>query len=97
MASSFRESGSLDALTLAVFATMPVASGSTVTVAMNVAVPSNGRSTVVAMAPVPLDAPQLPPGVVVHNHVTPASDDGNVSLTAAPATSLGPALCTVMV
>ena len=93
-------SGSLvpsGARTLAVFVTMPVAAGLTVPVARIVASAPAGRSTVVAMGADPLAAPQLPPAVAAHVHVTGPSCAGNVSVTAAPTTGLGPALCTVIV
>src|SRR5262249_50254210 len=82
VASSFVGSGSTvpsGARTLAGFVTVPVASACTVAVAMNVAAPPAGRSTVVVIAPVPLGAPQLPPGVGVHDQLAPVSGGGNVS------------------
>src|SRR5262249_56450857 len=57
----------------------------------------DGRSAVVATAPFPLAALQLPPGVAVHDQLAPVSGGGKVSLTGAPTTSLGPAFLTVMV
>ena len=48
--------------TVAVLLSKPVAAGRTVAVAVKVATPAAGRSTVVAMSPVPLAAPQLAAG-----------------------------------
>src|SRR5262245_762665 len=84
-------------VTLALLATVPMASGATVPVAMKVADAPAGRSTVVAMGPEPLAAPQAPPSEALHVHVRPVSTAGNVSLTEAPVTALGPALTTVIV
>ncbi len=83
--------------TVAVLARVPMASGATVPVATKVADAPAGRSTVVAMGPEPLAVPQTPPSVALHVHVTPVSTAGNVSLTGAPVTVLGPALATVIV
>jgi hypothetical protein len=43
------------------------------------------------------EAAQLAPGVAEHVQVMPVRPDGKVSVTVAPATSLGPALVTVIV
>src|SRR5262245_12971548 len=83
--------------TLALLTKVPVAVGSTVPVATKVTKPPAGRSTVVAMSPLPVAVPQLDPGAGLHVHVTSLSTVGNVSVTAAPLTAEGPALATVIV
>src|SRR5262245_47453861 len=81
--------------TVAVFVSVPVASGDTVPVAVKVTEPPAGRSTVVAMLPDPLAA-QLDRGAGLQVQVTLPGTRGKASVTAAPVTSLGPALVTVM-
>src|SRR5262245_37715726 len=83
--------------TVAVLVSVPVASGDTVPVAVKVTEPPAGRSTVVVMLPDPLVAAQLDPGAGLQVQVTLPGTRGKVSVTAAPVTSLGPALVTVMV
>src|SRR5262245_16683084 len=85
------------AATLAVLLSVPVALAATVPVAVKVTDPPAARSTVVTMSPVPPPAPQVPPVPGLHVHVTPISSGGNVSVTPAPTTAVGPAFATVIV
>ena len=82
---------------LAVFASVPVAPAATVAVSEKVAVPPFARLTVVEMLPVPLATPQLEPAEATQVHVAFFRPAGNVSLTAAPATALGPLLVATIV
>src|SRR5262249_30461601 len=66
-------------VTVAVLASVPVASGTTVPVAVKVADSPAGRSTVVAIGPLPLVTAQLPPALALQVQVTPVSSGGNVS------------------
>src|SRR5687767_9336203 len=76
---------------VAVLLNAPVARGSTVPVAVKVAVPFTRRLTRALMFPDPL-AGQLDPADATQVHVAPRSAAGKVSLTVAPVVSLGPAL-----
>src|SRR5262245_17391603 len=58
-------------VTVAVLPREPVASGANVPVAVNVADPPAGRSTVVAIGPLPLVTAQLPPALALQVQVTP--------------------------
>src|SRR5262249_19860229 len=80
-----------------VLTSMPRASGATVPVSLKVATAFTGRSTVVAIEPMPLSAAHLPPPVALHVHITPLSTAGTGSFTMTPNTSLGPEFFTVMV
>ncbi len=84
------------ALTVAVFTSVPTAAADSVAVTVKVAEPPTGRSTVVAMSPLPL-ATQVAPPVAVHDQVAPLRTPGRVSATAALTTALGPALVTTTV
>jgi hypothetical protein len=81
----------------AVFTRLPVAVATTVAEIVNVADPPTGRSTMVAMLPLPLPAAQDPPPAGTHVHVTPESDAGMVSVTGAAVTADGPALAATIV
>ena len=78
--------------TVAVLTRVPVAVATTVAEIVNVAVAPTGRSTVVAMLPLPLPAAHDPPPAGTHVHVTPLNDAGIVSVTVAADTADGPAL-----
>src|SRR5262249_53697534 len=82
---------------LALLARGPMASGAPVPVAMKGAGAPAGPSAVGGVRPGPLAVPHAPPSEALHVHVTPVSTAGNVSLTEAPVTVLGPALTTVIV
>src|SRR5436305_262741 len=84
------------ALTVAVFASEPVAEEATVPLTVNVAVPPERRLTVVEMLPVP-DAGQGEPAEARQVHAAPVKAAGNVSATEAPVTSEGPLFVTVIV
>src|SRR5262249_45356644 len=83
--------------TLALLTRVPVAVGSTVPVATKVTAPPAGRSTVVAMLPLPVAAPQRDPGAGLHAHARALSTGGNVPAPGAPPPAVGPALATVIV
>src|SRR5262249_30899488 len=76
------------AVRLAVWAGVPMAPGERVPGATKVAAAPAGRSTVVAMGPEPLAAPQTPASMALQVHVTAVSTAGNVSATDAPVTAL---------
>jgi hypothetical protein len=84
----------LGALTVAVLESDPVAPAETVALAVYVTEPPTGRFTVSAMLPDPL-AVQVPPPAPTHVQVA-VSAAGNVSLTVAPETLLGPAFDAVI-
>ena len=77
-------------VTLAVFASVPVAPGTIVPVSVKVAVPPTSRSTVAAMLPLP-EAGQAEPAEAVQVQVAPVTVAGSVSATAAAVTAAGPA------
>src|SRR5262245_44129391 len=89
----------LGGVTVAVLANCPVVPLGTVPLRVKVAVPPLTRLTVVAMLPEPLGAAQLLGDGVLQVKVKPAAARavGSGSETAAPVTSLGPLLVTVMV
>lgn len=82
---------------LAELDTLPVAFAATVAVRVNVAVPPTARSTVVLILPVPLAEPQAEPAEAVQVQVALVSVIGRLSVTAAPATALEPALLATIV
>ena len=85
------------AVTVAVFASDPVADGETFATTVYVAVPPTRSEGVVAMLPAPLAAPQLEPAEAAHVHVSDAIAAGSVSATAALVTGLGPRFVTTIV
>ena len=82
---------------VAVFASVPLAAGSIVPVAVNVITPLAGIVTVALMWPLPEAAGQVAPPRAAQLHVTPVSSAGNVSVTTALVAALGPWFPTVMV
>src|SRR5262245_46742319 len=86
-------------VTVAVLARVPVANGATWTVKPKVTLALAGRSTVVARAPTPLVAPETlpPPLLPVAAQVPEVTPAGRKSETAAPVTSSGPLLVTMIV
>ena len=88
-------------VTVAVFISWPAAAaGSTVPVTVKVTTPPTGRLTVVAMLPVPLPTLHVPfPAVVAQVQLGFASrgGTGNVSVTVAPTTLVGPWFPTAIV
>src|SRR3954471_1330344 len=78
----------------AVLASVPVAAGSMVAVAVNTAVLPGASVTVTEMSPLPLAAPQLEPGDAMHVHVMPVSAGGAMSVTVASDTTSVPLLAT---
>jgi hypothetical protein len=76
----------------ALFTSVPVAVGTTVADTVNVAAAPTGRSTVVAMLPLPLPAEHDPPPDGTHTHVDAVSAPGSESAIAAAVTADGPAL-----
>jgi hypothetical protein len=87
------------AVTVAVFASVPVAEGEIVATSVKVAVPPARSETLVAMSPAPLAAVQLDPAGAAHVHVVDADTiaGGRTSATTAFATELGPAFETTIV
>jgi len=83
------------AVTVAVFARLPVALVEIVPVAVYVTEPPAGRLTVSPILPLPA-AVHVPPPAPTHVHVTPVIVPGNVSATVA-LVLLGPAFEAVMV
>ena len=83
--------------TVAVFVRTPLAVGDTVAVTVKVTDPPRGSDTVVSMFPVPDPPLQDDRVAAMHDQETLVSSGGNVSRTAAPTTSLGPRLDTVIV
>jgi hypothetical protein len=81
----------------AVLMRLPVAVAEMVAVRVNVAEAPTGRSTVVAMLPLPLLATQDPPPLGVHVHVIPEREADMVSVTDAAETAEGPALVATIV
>src|SRR5262245_13949360 len=95
----FVVSGSVAAAGTAIVAALtsrPVAPDAIVPVNVNAAVPPAARSTVVAIAPAPEDAPQAEPASAAHSHDAAPSTAGSASLTVAPVTALGPWFVTTM-
>jgi hypothetical protein len=87
----------LGALTVAVFASEPLAVGVTVPVTERVALEPAARETGTEIAlPVPLAVEHDPAPVTVHVHVTPVSEAGTVSAMVAPATEEGPEFATTI-
>src|SRR5262249_5351644 len=87
-------------VTVAVFVSVPVAAGLTVAVTVKVTAPPTGRFTVVAMSPAPPAVPQVAvPAVVAQVHITfwRNAGPGNVSMTVAPTTLVGPRFETTIV
>lgn len=80
--------------TVAVLTRFPDALAESVVLAVKVALPPLSRLTVpLRLLPLP-PAEQLEPAVAVQVHVPTVSEAGNVSVTVAPATLLGPELDT---
>jgi len=77
-------------VTVAVFASVPVALLGRVPVAVKVTVPPARMSTVALMSPDPLPG-QLDPADAAQVQLTPVSTTGNTSATVAPVTAVGPA------
>lgn len=83
--------------TVAVFVRIPVAVLAVNAVRLKVAVPLTVKLTVVLMLPFPAGVPQLEPAEAVQVHVALLSEAGNISVTVAPVTAIGPLLVTTMV
>src|SRR5262249_4861015 len=100
---SFVGSGSVvpaGGVTVAMFVSVPVAAGFTVALTVKVTAPPTGRFTVVAMSPAPLAVPQVAvPAVVARVQLTfwRNAGPGNVSMTVAPRTLVGPRFETTIV
>jgi hypothetical protein len=76
---------------------LPVADTLMLAVTVKVAVPFTSKLTVVLMLPLPLAAAQLDPAEAAQVHAAAVIAAGNVSVTAALVTGLGPLLVTVIV
>jgi hypothetical protein len=84
-------------VTVAAFAKLPVALGTTVPVTVKVTPPPAGKVTGVLMLPLSDAAPQAPPEEPAQVQLTPLRAAGIVSTTVAPVAVLGPALETTIV
>src|SRR5204863_9961868 len=80
----------LGTATVAVLTSVPVAAAERVAVSVYVTLAPTGRLTVSAMLPAP-DAVHVPPPAPTHVQLAPLNTAGNVSVTVAPVTLLGPA------
>jgi hypothetical protein len=83
--------------TIPVLSRLPVAAALMFAVTVYVAVPFTSRLTVLLMLPLPLAAAQLEPADATQVHGADVIAAGNVSVTGALVTGLGPLLVTVIV
>src|SRR5262245_7877550 len=83
--------------TVAVLESVPMATALIVALATKVTVPAGSRLTIRLMLPVPPAPPQLEPIDALHVQVAKVIAAGNVSVTVAAVTALGPLFVTVIV